>query len=139
MPESGQFGALAGRAPGAFARNRGLLVSATTGPARTYARPTIGHKMAAPLLRGIIRLSLAMPLLGAAIATSALTSCSAIEDAVADQGVSSMDCNTLADDAVRISSEQESLVELLIVRSPTVVTNNVDSYALPGAQERASC
>ena len=42
-----------------------------------------------------------------------------------------MDCNTLADDAVRISSEQESLVELLKVRSPTVVTNNVDSYKLP--------
>jgi hypothetical protein len=78
-----------------------------------------------------MRLTLAAPLLVAFLASSAVTGCSAIEEAVADQGAAAMDCDILADDAVRISNEQESMVELLKVRSPTVVTDNTDSYTLP--------
>lgn len=82
-----------------------------------------------------MRRSLVAPIVALALAAPVLAGCSAIEDTVAGEDTSSLNCATLAEEAVRISEEQEALVQLLKVRAPEVVTDNLDSYTVPTGTE----
>jgi hypothetical protein len=84
-----------------------------------------------------MRESLAATVTVACVSVAGMTGCAALEEVASS--TTSLDCDQLADEAVRISEEQTGglQLQLLKVRNPQVVTDNRDTYDVPAGNSES--